>query len=189
MRVPTKTIFAVSSVIASASLCLPADATFAPGANNAGRAPVTLAAADTSGIALDHVWARPTAGNATTGAAYFTVTNTGAPDSLLGASTPAAAAATVHETINDNGVMKMRPVPSIPLTAGKPVTLAPGGYHVMLMGLKKPLKAGDSFPLTLTFEHAQPITVTVKVEAMGAAAMDHGAMPGMPGMGTMSTKP
>jgi copper(I)-binding protein len=69
--------------------------------------------------------------------------------------------------------MKMRPVSSIPLDPGKPVTLKPGGYHVMLTGVKGPLKPGDSFPLTLTFAHAQPITVTAKVEAMG------GAMPGM----------
>jgi hypothetical protein len=88
----------------------------------------------------------------------------------------------VHETINDNGAMKMRPVPSLTLDPGKPVTLKPGGYHIMLTGLKSALKPGDSFPLTLTFEHAQPVTVTVKVEAMGGGAADHGSMQGMPGM-------
>jgi copper(I)-binding protein len=132
-----------------------------------------LAVADTSGIDLEHVWARPTIGAATSGAIYFTVTNKGSPDELVGASTPVAATAAVHETINDQGVMKMRPVASIPLDLGKPVTLKPGGYHVMLTGVKGPLKPGDSFPLTLTFAHAQPITVTTKVEAMS------GAMPGM----------
>jgi periplasmic copper chaperone A len=80
--------------------------------------------------------------------------------------------------------MKMRPVDSVALDPGKPVTFKPGGYHVMLTGLKSPLKAGDSLPLTFTFEHAQPITVSVQVEAAGAAGMghDHASMPGMEGM-------
>jgi copper(I)-binding protein len=150
-----------------------------------GRYQFTLAAADGSDIVLEHVWARASAGNTTTGAAYLTVTDNGAPDRLVGASTPVAAMAELHETINDNGVMKMRPVAAIALQPGKPVTFAPGGYHVMLMGLNKPLKAGDAFPLTLSFEHAKPITVTAHVQAVGGAGMDHdhGGMPGMPGMG------
>jgi copper(I)-binding protein len=49
------------------------------------------------------------------------------------------------------------------------VTLAPGGYHLMLMGLKAPLRAGDTFPLTLQFEHAPPLTVTVAVEPLNAS--------------------
>jgi periplasmic copper chaperone A len=139
----------------------------------------TLAANDGLGISLTHVWARATAGAATTAAAYFTVTSKGVPDHLVSVSTPIGTA-DLHETINDNGVMKMRPVASIALDPGKPVTFKPGGYHVMLTGLKDPLKSGDSFPLTLTFEHAQPVSVTVKVEAAGGGGM--GNMPGMPGM-------
>jgi copper(I)-binding protein len=149
----------------------------------------TVAASDASGISIEHVWARASAGTATTGAAYLTVTDTGRPDRLVGASTPAATSAQLHETIHDNGVMKMRPVAAVELAPGKPVTFSPGGYHVMLIGLKAPLKAGDSVPLTLNFEHAQPITVTIqieavgKVEAMGASGMehDHGTMPGQMG--------
>jgi copper(I)-binding protein len=143
----------------------------------------TVAATDASGISLEHVWARATVGLSTTGAAYFTVSNNGQPDHLVGVSTPIAVAG-LHETINDNGIMKMRPVPSIALDPGKPVTFKPGGYHVMLTGLKSVLKPGDSFPLTLSFEHAQPVTVTVNVEAAGGAAMDngHGGMGSMPGM-------
>lgn len=140
-----------------------------------------VAVADSTSITCDQVWARPTAGAGTTGAAYFAITNHGAADALVGASTPVAASAGVHETTNDNGVMKMRPVASVALVPGKTVTFRPGGYHVMLIGLHAPLKAGDSFPLTLTFAHAQPITVTVKVQA-GAGGMGTGAMPGMPGM-------
>ena len=144
----------------------------------------TVAATNPPAIVFDHVWARATVGMSTTGAIYFTVTSTGSPDRLVGVSTPVAATAGLHETTNDNGVMKMRPVPSVALDPGKPVTFKPGGYHVMLTGLKGALKAGDSVPLTLTFEHAPPMTVTAKVEAAGGAAMDmgHGSMPGMPGM-------
>jgi copper(I)-binding protein len=141
-----------------------------------------IAVADTSGIEFEHVWARPTMGAGSSGAVYFTVTDKGAPDQLVGATTPVAATAGVHETIDDHGVMKMRPVPSLALEPGKPVTLKPGGYHIMLTGLKAPLKAGDSFPLTLTFARAAPVTVTAKVEAMSGPAQNHGAMQGMPGM-------
>ena len=155
-----------------------------------GRYHFTVAATDASEISVEHVWARASAGKATTGATYLTVTDNGRPDSLVGASTPIAATAELHETINDNGVMKMRPVPALALQPGKPVTFMPGGFHIMLTGLKGPLKAGGSFPLTLTFEHSQPITVTANVEAVGGAGMDHGTMPGMPGMsGQMGNKP
>lgn len=142
-------------------------------------------AADTAGITLEHVWARPSPGNATMGAAYLTVIGGGLPDRLIGISSPAAAKTEVHETINDNGVLKMRAVPSMVLEPGKPVAFQPGGYHVMLMGLKSPLKLGDSFPLTLTFEHAAPITVMTTVEAprsdaAAATGHDHGTMAAAP---------
>jgi periplasmic copper chaperone A len=146
-----------------------------------GRDDVTVVVTDGAGIAAEQVWARPTAGAGNTAAAYFTLTNNGAADHLIGASTPIAASAGVHETIDDSGVMKMRPVASLALTPGKPVPFRPGGYHVMLIGLKAPLKAGDNFPLTLSFAHAAPITVTVKVQAAGSGT-GNAPMPGMPGM-------
>ena len=116
---------------------------------------------------IDHVWARASAGNARNGAAFLTLTGQGSPDRLVGVSSTVAESAELHETIDDKGVLKMRPVAGIGLEPGKTVTLAPGGRHVMLMGLKAPLKQGDSFPLTLRFEHAAPVTVTVTVEAIG----------------------
>jgi copper(I)-binding protein len=125
---------------------------------------------DAGGIVATHAWARATPPNATTGAAYVTLTDNGLPDHVTGASTPVAGMAAVHETTNDGGVMKMRPVPSLALETGKAVTFAPGGYHIMLMGLKQPLKAGEHFPLTLSFEHAAPVTVDVAVQAIGAGA-------------------
>jgi|SRR5690242_11901039 periplasmic copper chaperone A len=134
------------------------------------------------GIAVSNAWARASAGAATTGAAYFTVTDSSATDRLVGASTPVAGKAELHETRNENGVMQMRAVPALALEPGKPVTLMPGGYHVMLTELKQPLKAGDEFPLTLTFDKAAPITVHVKVSAAGATESMHG-MHGMAPMG------
>ncbi len=145
----------------------------------------TLAAktAAADGVAVGHAWSRATPPNATSAAAYVTLTDEGQPDSVTGVSTPVAAMAEVHETTNDGGVMKMRPVGPLALEPGKPVTFAPGGYHIMLTGLKQPLKQGDQFPLTLTFAHAAPVTVTVAVAGIGASAepmdhagMDHGGM-------------
>jgi len=133
-----------------------------------------LVATEAEGPRVDHPWARASAGNATTGAAYLAITGGAQPDRLLGGSTPIANAAEVHETTNANGVMQMRPISEVLVPAGQTVTLAPGGYHVMLMGLKKPLVAGQTFPLTLRFARTQPITVDVQVEAVGrgsAAAM------------------
>ena len=150
-------------------------------------ATVAQAQAPADAVVVSNPWARASAGAATTGAAYLTVVANGQADSLTGASTPAAAKAEVHQTIAVNGVMQMRSVPAIPLEPGKPVTLAPGGYHVMLMGLQHPLKPDETFPLTLTFEHAKPVTVTVKVGAVGAAASGGHDMHGMTGMAPAGT--
>jgi copper(I)-binding protein len=128
------------------------------------------AAGDAPQFQISHPWARASAGAATTGAAYFTITDEGEPDRLTGASTPVATTAGVHESSKDMGMMMMRPVAGLDLPQGKPVTLAPGGYHLMLTGLKAPLKQGDTFPVTLRFEHAPPMTVTITVEAIGAGA-------------------
>lgn len=132
-------------------------------------------------IKVTDAWARATPPGAKTGAAYFTVTDGGsAPDRLVSASTPAAGKAQLHNTISDNGVMKMRPVDGIDVKPGAPLTLKPGGYHLMLMQLKQPLKEGDHFPLTLTFAKAGKVETEVKVEKAGA--MGGGSMGDMPGM-------
>jgi len=138
--------------------------------------------AQQSSIAVTDAWARATPPGAKTGAAYVTVTNKGTEtDKLLSVSTPVAGMAQLHTTINDNGVMKMRPVKSIDVKPGKPLTLKPGGYHLMLMDLKQPLKQGDTFPITLTFAKAGEIHTEVKVQKVGAMG-DMGSMQDMPGM-------
>jgi periplasmic copper chaperone A len=129
-------------------------------------------------IEISHAWARATAASATNGAVYLMVSNRGtADDRLTGASTTVASKAEMHITLNDNGVMKMRPVADVPVKAGGSAQFKPGGMHIMLLGLKHPLKAGESFPLTLTFEKAGAVETMVKVEKAGAAGP--GSMPGM----------
>jgi periplasmic copper chaperone A len=123
-----------------------------------------------SDVVAHMAWARASAGAATTGAAYVTLRGGTQADSLVAVSTPIAATAEVHETTDDNGVMKMRPVSALPIPAGQLLTLAPGGFHIMMTGLKQPLTAGQSFPLTLTFAHTAPITLDVKVRGLGRDA-------------------
>lgn len=128
----------------------------------------SLAAAQSATIEVTGAWARATAGKAP-GGAFMTITNKGAgADRLVGASTSAAESAELHVTKNVDGVMKMTPVPVLEIKPGQSVKLAPGGYHIMLMGLKAPLKQGASFPLALTFEKAGTVEVTVKVGKPGA---------------------
>ena len=89
-------------------------------------------------------------------------------DRLLSAASDAAMRAELHTHIQDGYAVKMRPVGSIDLPVGASTQLKPGGLHVMLMGLKAPLKQGESFPLTLSFEKAGSITIEVTIEAVGA---------------------
>jgi len=135
-------------------------------------------------IQVEKPWARATPGGASTGAVYMTLDNkSNAADRLVGASTDVAATVQVHEMSMENGTMKMREVAGgLAIPAGGSVVLKPGAYHVMLIGLKKPLKAGNSFPLTLKFEKAGEVAVTVPVEAMGAT---DAPMPGMNHMAPM----
>ena len=135
-----------------------------------------IASGDKNGIAVENAWSRA-AMTGRVGAVYFTITTNGAPDRLVAVSTPVAQTADIHESFAENNVMTMRPVGALPITQEKPLTLAPGGYHVMLMGLKRTIAKGESFPLTLTFEHAAPMTVQVRVESAGASGPSaaHGA--------------
>jgi copper(I)-binding protein len=132
-------------------------------------------------IRVDHAWSRA-AMVGHTGVVYLTLTDTGTQDTLISITTPAAVQADLHETINDHGVMKMRPVASLTVEPGKPLVLAPGGYHIMLMDLKHALKQGESFPITLNFAKAGAVAATVTVEKAGASAPMAGNMPNMSGM-------
>lgn len=127
-------------------------------------------------ITVQDPFARASAGMAETGAAFMKLSNASAVnDQLVAASTPVSAKAELHDHIKEGDIMRMRQVPSIEVPAGGTVALQPGGLHIMLMGLKQPLREGETFPLTLTFAHAGAVTVEVPVKSVGEMA----PMPGM----------
>ncbi len=115
-------------------------------------------------VTVDKPWVRTTVAQQTTSAAYFTVTSAQG-GRIVDASSPAATSAEVHEMKMDGDMMKMRSVDAVPLPAGKPVEFKPNGYHLMLMGLKAPLKAGDVVPIKLVVEDAKGKRQTVDVKA------------------------
>jgi len=123
-------------------------------------------------IKIEKPWSRATPGNSKIGAGYLTVTNTGiAPDTLVSATTSASDHVEIHEMAMKDGVMTMRPMAKgVTIAPGKSVNFAPGGFHMMLMGLKAPLKQGDKVPLTLTFAKAGKVDVTLDVQGIGAQA-------------------
>ena len=126
---------------------------------------------------IEHPWARATAPGAANGAVYLVIKNEGkTADRLLSASSPAAAKVQLHAHIDDNGVMRMREINAIDLGPDASVKLAPGGLHVMLLGLTDALKKGKAFPLTLTFEKAGSVTVQVAVQGAGDLKPDHEGM-------------
>jgi copper(I)-binding protein len=113
--------------------------------------------------------------SAKTAAIYMVLMNHGMEtDVLKGVSTPAADHASAHQTIDDNGVMKMREIEKLELNPHDTVTFAPGGNHIMLMGLKAPLKAGDTLPLVMTFAKAGEVKIDVQVvDRVDGSAAEH----------------
>jgi copper(I)-binding protein len=122
------------------------------------------ASAQPSNIVVEDVWAPPTPGASKTAAVYFTVINRGGtPDRIVGAESPAAEHADMHTTIRDGDVMRMRRVVSVEVPAGGKAVFAPNGFHVMLTGLKAPLKMGDAVPITLKFAEAGDVPAVATV--------------------------
>ena len=124
-------------------------------------------------ITIGHPFARATVAGQAAGGAFLKLSNQGGDDRLLAASAAVSKSVELHTMSMEGDVMRMREVDAITLPAGTVVELKPGGLHIMLMGLKAPLKAGESFPLKLRFEKAGDVTVDVKVEAAGAPANVH----------------
>ena len=136
-----------------------------------GAATVAWAQAATPGhIEIGHPYARPTREGQRVGGGFLTLTNKGPADRLLSAATPAADTVEIHSMVMDGDVMKMRQLDALALGPGQTVELKPGGYHLMLMGLKAPLRVGDQFPLTLKFEKGGEKVVTLRVEAPSVEA-------------------
>jgi len=129
-------------------------------------------------LVITQAWTRATPSGAKTGGGFLTIENKGGtPDKLIGASADGAGKIEVHEMTMTNGVMKMRPVEGgLTIDPGKTVKLAPGGYHLMLMDLKNPLRQGDKIAMTLQFEKAGKVAVTLDVQGVGAAGPAAGGM-------------
>jgi hypothetical protein len=121
-------------------------------------------------LTITQAWSRATPKGAKTGGGYLTIENKGsAPDRLIGGSADVAGKVEVHEMATNNGVMTMRPLDQgLTIDPGKTVKLTPGGYHLMLFDLKSPLKQGDKVPVSLEFEKAGKVKVSLDVQGVGA---------------------
>lgn len=128
---------------------------------------VWAARAALNGIDVSDAWVRPTIGQGKVTAAYMTIINASeGDDALVGATSHKANSVELHQTkMADDGVMRMRPEEGIPIPAGGKVQLAPGGYHLMVMGLSEPLVDGSSLPLTLEFAKAGSMELVIPVRA------------------------
>jgi periplasmic copper chaperone A len=129
-------------------------------------------------LVISQPWTRATAGGAKVGGGYLTIENKGTvADKLVGGSTDAAGKLEVHQMTTSNGVMKMHPVEGgLAIEPGKTVKLAPGGYHLMIVDLKHPFKQGEKVPVTLEFEKAGKVAVSLDVQGIGAREPAGGAM-------------
>jgi copper(I)-binding protein len=127
-------------------------------------------------ISITDPHARPTVPGQPGGAAYLTLENTGdSADRLVGVASPIAQSTEIHTMRMDGDVMRMREAGELPLAPAAKVEMKPGmGYHIMLNGLKQPLQAGATFPITLTFEKAGKIEVPVVVGGKQAKPAGHG---------------
>src|SRR6202165_3752132 len=142
-------------------------------------------------LVITQAWSRATPGGAKVAGGYLTIENKGsAPDRLIGGSADIADKVEVHEMAMNNGVMTMRPLDKgLSIEPGKTVKLAPGGYHLMLFALQDTLKQGDKVPVTLEFEKAGKVKLSLDVQGVGAQGpagvgstgghMDTKKMPGM----------
>lgn len=127
-------------------------------------------------LVITQPWSRATPAGAKVAGGYLTIENKGsAPDRLVSGAGDVAGKVEIHEMAMNNGVMTMRPLDKgLTIEPGKTVKLAPGGYHLMLMDLKGPLKQGEKVPVTLEFEKAGKVTLSLDVQGVGAQApMDH----------------
>src|SRR5258707_10132271 len=126
-------------------------------------APVRAQEVKAGDLVINQAWSRATPGGAKIGGGYLTIENKGStPDRLIGGSADVAGKVEVHEMAMNNGVMTMRPLEKgLAIEPGQTVKLAPGGYHLMMFDLKSPLKRGEKLPVTLEFEKAGKVQVSL----------------------------
>lgn len=132
-------------------------------------------------VHVKNAWSRPAPPGINVGVAYFAITNDGKNDRLIGVSSPVAERAELHMSMTEGAVMKMKHLDVVEVKHGQPVLFSPNGRHVMLSGLKQPLKSGNEFPLTLNFENVGSVMVQVRVDELatkgeGGHKMDHPQM-------------
>jgi hypothetical protein len=128
------------------------------------QSPAQTAAARLGQLTVTQAWSRPTPPGATVGAVYFSIENLGSKaDLLMAVSSPIAAKVELHESRNVRGVLEMRELTSVPCPAAATVVSEPGGLHVMLIGLTRPLVAGTAFPVSLRFRDAGNLTLQIPV--------------------------
>lgn len=125
-------------------------------------------------IQIRHPWSRATPAGAKVGVGYMEIRNRGAhPERLLGASSPLAQRVEMHVTRREGEVMKMRQVESFEIPAGERVELRPGGGHLMLVDLTRPLKKGERVPLVLRFERTGEVELEMEVQEIGSRHSRH----------------
>jgi len=124
-------------------------------------------------VSVKKPWSRATPPGAKVGAGFMQLRNAGAADRVVGASTPVAGRVEMHITVRDGDVMRMREVKSFEVPAGGSFELKPGGAHLMLMDLKRPLKKGEKVPLTLKLEKGGELKAELTVEELGARQPAH----------------
>ncbi|WP_420225141.1 copper chaperone PCu(A)C [Pigmentiphaga litoralis] len=129
-------------------------------------------------IDIGHPWARATVPGQPAGGGFLKLDNHGKDDRLLAVRSDVSATAEIHTMEMKDNIMRMRQVEGVAVPAGKTVEFAPGGYHIMFMQLKAPLKQGTTFPATLVFEKAGEVKVDFKVEAINFGAQGKAAAGG-----------
>lgn len=130
-----------------------------------------------AGLRIEAPWVRLAPPGAAATGAFMRIENSGASDrQLVRADSPVAQTVELHTHINENGMMKMRAVPSIAIKAGGTTELKPGSYHVMLIGMKQALKDGDSVPITLTFDNGSQQQIQAPARPIHAEGMMHGGV-------------
>lgn len=131
-------------------------------------------AAKAGDLTITGAYARATIGNAPNSAAYLEIASTGGADRLLSASSPVAKNVELHTTVKAGDVMQMKKIDAIEVPAGGTAELAPGGAHVMLLGVTERLKAGAMIPITLTFQSAGTVEMMVPIRKAGHGQHKHG---------------
>jgi len=135
--------------------------------------PALPVGAAAQGIQVVDAWSRPTPPGIDVGVAYFTIRNSGKSDRLMSVSSPVAKRSEMHNSSMKDGVMKMEALKPVEIGSGASTSFEPNGKHVMLVGLKRPLKEGDVFRLVLTFANAGAVEARVRVRGSDGARKDH----------------